>query len=160
MVGRSAYLMGVKMKKSALLPAVSVFALAAGFASGAFAQACSPDVFNCRNVKVTVQGNQVVIDPATVTVTGRAAPAVKIVWYLATPGYVFVDQTGNRPVDFPAQYFMSNDSRFCYSWMSPAVYVCTNWNADAFAWGTDYTIKVVPVSGGSALSASGRVVNN
>ena len=144
------------MNKSTLLSAVSLLALAAGFAPGVFAQACTPDAPDCRNIKVTVQGNQVVLEPATLTVTGRRAPAVKMVWYLATPGYMFVD----RPVDFPAAYFMSNDSRFCYSWMSPTVYVCTNWNADAFAWGTDYTIKVVPVSGGSALSASGRVVNN
>jgi hypothetical protein len=144
------------MKKSAFLPAVSVFALAAGFTSGAFAQACIPDGGNCRNVKVTVQGNQVSLDPATLTVTPRASPAVKIVWYLATPGYTFVDQAAN----FPAEYFKSNDPRFCYPWTTNTVYVCTDWNADAFAWGTDYTLKVQAVSGGSPLSASGRVVNN
>ncbi len=148
------------MKKSTFLPAVSVFAIAAGFTSGAFAQACNPDGGNCRNIKVTVQGNQVLLDPATITVTPRAGPAVKMVWYLATPGYVFVDQTGNRPVNFPAAYFMSNDSRFCYPWTSGATYLCTNWNADAFPWGTDYTLKVQAVSGGAPLSASGRVVNN
>jgi hypothetical protein len=148
------------MKKLAFLPVVSVFALAAGFTSGAFAQACSPNDSNCRNVKVTVQGNQISLDPATVTVTGRAAPAVKIVWYLATPGYAFVDQTGDRPVNFPAAYFMSNDSRFCYPWTSNTVYVCTDWNADAFAYGTDYTLKVKAASGSSPPPASGRVVNN
>jgi hypothetical protein len=148
------------VNKLAFLPAVSVFALAAGFTSGAFAQACGTDVFNCRNVKVTVEGNQVSIDPATVTVTGRAAPAVKIVWYLATPGYKFVDQAGDRPVNFPAEYFMSNDSRFCYMWTSNTVYVCTDWNADQFAYGTGYTLKVQAVSGASPSPASGRVVNN
>ena len=148
------------MNKIGFLPAVSVFALAAGFTSVTFAQACNPDGGNCRNVKVTVQGNQVTLDPATLTVTPRASPAVKIVWYLATPGYRFVDQTGNRPVNFPAEYFKSDDPRFCYPWTSDTVYVCTNWNADAFPWGTGYTIKVQPVSGGSPLSASGRVVNN
>ncbi len=148
------------MKKSAFLPAVSVFALAAGFTSVAFAQVCNPDALNCRNVKVTVQGNQVTLDPPTLNVTGRASPAVKIVYNLMTPGYMFVDQAGNRPVNFPSGYFMSNDPRFCYPWMSNTVYVCTNWNADAFPWGTDYTLKVVPTSGGSPLSATGRVVNN
>jgi hypothetical protein len=148
------------MKKLAFLPTVSVFALAAGFAGGALGQACSPDAVNCLNVKVTVQGNQISLDPATVTVTPRAAPAVKIVWYLATPGYRFVDQTGDRPVNFPAAYFMSNDARFCYPWTSNTVYVCTDWNADTFAWGTDYTLKVQAVSGASPSPASGRVVNN
>jgi len=148
------------MKNSVFLSTVSVFALATGFAAGASAQACDPGAFNCRNVRVTVQGNQLSLDPATVTVTGRQPPAVKIVWYLATPGYVFVDQSGNRPVDFPAAYFMSNDPRFCYLWTSNTAYVCTNWNADAFPYGTDYSIRVQPVSGGSPLSASGRVVNN
>ena len=148
------------MKKLAFLPAVSVFALAAGFTSVTFAQACNPDGGNCRNVKVTVQGNQVTLDPATLAVTPRASPAVKIVYYLATPGYRFVDQTGNRPVTFPAEYFKSDDPRFCYMWTSDNTYVCTNWNADAFPWGTDYSIKVQPVSGGSPLSATGRVVNN
>jgi len=143
------------MKKFAFLPAVSVFAIAAGFTSGAFAQACNPDVFNCRNVRVTVQGSQISIEPATVTVTGRAAPAVKIVWYLATPGYKFVD----KAVNFPAAYFMSNDSRFCYPWGDTA-YVCTNWNADPFPWGTDYTLNVQAVSGASPSPATGRVVNN
>ncbi len=143
------------MKNLAFLPAVSVFAFAAGFTSGAFAQACNPDGGNCRNIKVTVQGNQVSIDPATIAVTPRAGPAVKMVWYLATPGYVFVD----KAADFPAEYFKSNDPRFCYPWTNTA-YVCTNWNADAFPWGTGYTLKVQAVSGGSPLSASGRVVNN
>jgi len=151
------------MKKSAFLPAAPVLALAAGLAQPTFAQlgpACGPQTPDCRNIKVTVQGNQVVLDPATLTVTGRRPPAVKMVWYLATPGYTFVDLPGNRPVNFPAAYFMSDDSRFCYPWTSPTVYVCTNWNADAFAYGTDYTIKVTPVSGGSPLTATGRVVNN
>ncbi len=148
------------MNKIAFLPAISVFALAAGFTSGAFAQACVPDGGNCRNIKVTVQGNQVVLEPATITVTPRAAPAVKMVWYLATPGYQFVDASGNRPVHFPAAYFMSDDSRFCYPWTTNSTYVCTNWNADSFAWGTDYTLKVQAVSGGAPLSATGRVVNN
>jgi len=125
-----------------------------------FAQACNPDGGNCRNVKVTVQGNQISLEPATATVTPRASPAVKIVWYLATPGYRFVDQAGNRPVNFPAEYFKSDDSRFCYPWTSDTVYVCTNWNADAFPWGTDYTLKVQAVSGGAPLSVTGRVVNN
>lgn len=144
------------MNTSTFLRAVSVFALAAGFTSGAFAQACNPDGGNCRNVKVTVQGNQVSLDPATITVTPRAAPAVKIVWYLATPGYKFVDQA----VNFPAAYFMSNDPRFCYPWTSDTVYVCTDWNADAFPWGTDYTLKVEAVSGGGPQTVTGRVVNN
>ena len=144
------------MNKLTFLPAVSVFALAAGFASGAFAQACNPGVSNCVNVKVTVEGNKVSIDPATVTVTPRAKPAVKIVWYLATPGYTFVGET----VNFPAAYFMSNDPRFCYPWTSNTVYVCTDWNADAFPWCTDYTIKVQAVSGGSPFTATGSVVNN
>jgi hypothetical protein len=125
--------------------------------------ACGDGVFNCRNVKVTVDGGRVSLDPATVTVTGRAPPAVKIVWYLVTPGYSFVDQPGGRPVHFPAEYFMSNDPRFCYTYPSEKTalrYVCTDWNADAFAWGTDYTITVVPASGGSPITASGRVVNN
>jgi hypothetical protein len=148
------------MKKFAFLPVASVFALAAGFTSGTFAQACNPDGGNCRNVKVTVQGNQVSLDPATLTVNPRAAPAVKIVWYLATPGYKFVDQGSDRPVNFPAAYFMSNDPRFCYPWTSDNVYVCTDWNADAFAYGTDYTLKVQPVSGGSPATVTGRVVNN
>jgi len=146
------------MKKSAYLPAASVFALAFGLAPESFAQACNPDVFNCRNVRVTVENNQVVLNPATVTVTGRAPPAAKIVWNLATPGYVFVDQSGNRPVDFAAAYFMSNDPRFCYPWTSNAVYVCTDWNADALD--VTYTIKVVPAAGGSAMTATGRVINN
>ena len=76
---------------------------------------------------MTVQGNQISIEPATVTVTGRTSPAVKIVWYLATPGYKFVD----KAADFTSAYFMSNDSRFCYPWTDIA-YVCTDWNADAF----------------------------
>ena len=80
------------MKNLAFLSAVSVSALAAGFTSAAFAQVCNPDGGNCRNVKVTVQGNQVVLDPPTLNVTGRASPAVKIVYYLATPGYTFVDR--------------------------------------------------------------------
>ena len=62
-------------------------------------------VMGCRNVKVTVQGNQISLDPATVTVTPRSPP-VKIVWYLATPGYRFVDLANDRPVNFAAQYFM------------------------------------------------------
>lgn len=144
------------MSKPAFLPAVSVLALAAGFTSAAFAQACNPDGGNCRNVKVTVQNNQVSLDPATITVTPRASPAVKIVWYLETPGYTFVDQAAN----FPAEYFKSNDPRFCYPWTTNSVYVCTDWNADAFPWGTGYTLKVQAVSGGSPLSATGRVVNN
>ena len=144
------------MKKSAFLSAVSVLALGATFSPETFAQACNPEGPFCRNIRVTVQGNQVVIDPATLTVTGRSPPAVKMVWYIATPGYTFVDQS----VNFPAQYFMSNDSRFCYLWTSNTVYVCTNWNADAFAWGTDYTLKVTAVSGGSPPAATGRVVNN
>jgi hypothetical protein len=144
------------MKNLGFLPAVSVFALAAGFTTGSFAQVCNPDGGNCRNVKVTVQGSQVVLDPPTLTVTPRGAPAVKMVWYLATPGYIFPDQAAN----FPSEYFKSNDPRFCYPWTTNTVYVCTNWNADAFPWGTDYTIKVQAVSGGSPLSASGRVVNN
>jgi len=148
------------MKRLALLSAISVSALATGFTSGVFAQACNPDGGNCRNVKVTVQGNQISLEPATATVTPRASPAVKIVWYLATPGYRFVDQAGNRPVNFPAEYFKSDDSRFCYPWTSDTVYVCTNWNADAFPWGTDYTLKVQAVSGGAPLSVTGRVVNN
>ena len=148
------------MKKFALLPAVSVFALAAGFTSGAFAQACVPNDANCRNVKVTVANNQVVLDPATVTVTGRAAPAVKIAYYIATPGYRFADQTGDRPVNFPSGYFMSNDPRFCYMWTSNTVYMCTDWNADAFAYGTDYTLKVQSASGASPPPVTGRVVNN
>jgi hypothetical protein len=143
------------MKKIAFLPAASIVVIAAGFTSGAFAQACNPDGGNCRNIKVTVQGGQVSIDPATITVTPRAAPAVKMVWYLATPGYKFVD----KAADFPAAYFMSNDSRFCYPW-SDTAYVCTNWNADAFPWGTDYTLKVQAVSGASPSPATGRVVNN
>ena len=152
------------MKKSSFLPAVSALALAAGFVPLAIAQTqilpCPPDTFTCRNVKVTVQGSQIVVDPAPVTVTGRTPPAVKIVWYLATPGYRFVDVTNNRPVNFPAAYFMSDDPRFCYPWTSDTVYVCTDWNADAFAYGTDYTLKVVPVSGGSPPTVTGRVVNN
>ncbi len=148
------------MKARTFLPAVSVFAVAAVFTSGACAQACGPSNPNCRDVKVTVQGNQVVLDPSTVTVTGRTAPAVKIVYYLATPGYVFVDQSANRPVNFPAAYFMSNDPRFCYMWTNNTTYVCTDWNADAFSWGTDYKLQVVPTSGGGALSTTGRVVNN
>lgn len=148
------------MYSSAFLSSVSVFALAAAFSSPALAQACNPDGGNCRNVKVTVQNNQVTLDPATIMVTPRASPAVKIVWYLATPGYRFVDQAGNRPVHFSAEYFKSDDARFCYPWTSDAVYLCTNWNADAFPWGTDYTLKVQPTSGGSPLSVTGRVVNN
>ncbi len=143
------------MKNLSFLPAVSVFTLAAGFTSGAFAQVCNPDTFNCRNVKVTVEGNKISIEPATVTVTGRASPAVKIVWYLATPGYKFVD----KAADFPSAYFMSNDSRFCYPWTDVA-YVCTDWNADAFPWGADYTLKVQAVSGASPSPTTGRVVNN
>jgi len=148
------------MKKLAFLPAVSVFALAAGFATGAFAQVCGPNNPNCRDVKVTVQGNQVILDPTTTTVTGRTAPSVKIAYYIATPGYVFVDQASDRPVNFPAAYFMSNDPRFCYMWTSNTVYVCTDWNADAFAYGTDYSLKVQAVSGSSPASTVGRVVNN
>jgi hypothetical protein len=148
------------MKTFAFLPAVSVFALAAGSTSGAFAQACNPDGGNCRNVKVTVQGNQITLDPATVTITGRTAPAVKIVYYLATPGYRFVDQAGDRPVNFPSGYFMSNDPRFCYPWTSNTVYVCTDWNADGFPYGTDYTLKVQAASGSNPSPATGRVVNN
>ena len=148
------------MKNLAFLSAVSVSALAAGITSAAFAQVCNPDGGNCRNVKVTVQGNQVVLDPPTLNVTGRASPAVKIVYYLATPGYTFVDQPGNRPVNFPSGYFMSNDPRFCYPWTSNTVYVCTNWNADAFPWGTDYTLKVQAASGSSPSPVTGRVVNN
>lgn len=143
------------MKKFAFLPAVSVFAIAAGFTSGAFAQACSPDVFNCRNVRVTVQGNQISVDPVTVTVSGRQAPAVKIVWYLTTPGYKFVAKAAH----FPAVYFMSDDSRFCYPWTDTA-YVCTNWNADPFPWGTDYTLNVQAISGASPSPVTGQVVNN
>ena len=152
------------MKESAFLSAVSVVALAAGFTPGTFAQAlapaCAPDAPDCRSIRVTVQGNQVVIDPATPTVTARRPPAVKIVWYLATPGYKFVDLSGDRLVNFPAAYFMSNDSRFCYPWTSDTVYVCTNWNADTFAYGTDYTLKVTAVSGGSPPPVTGRVINN
>ncbi len=148
--------MGVIVKRLAFLSAVSVSALAAGFSSGSFAQVCNPDSGNCRNVKVTVQGNQVVLEPATIAVSPRASPAVKIVWYLATPGYVFVDKAAN----FPAEYFKSSDPRFCYPWTINTAYVCTDWNADAFPWGTDYTLNVQAVSGGAPLSASGRVVNN
>ena len=150
------------MRKQAFVPTVSVLAVAAGFASASFAQTlpCPPNEFTCRNVKVTVQGNQIVLDPSTVTVTGRTPPAVKIVWYLATPGYQFVDVANNRPVNFPAAYFMSNDPRFCYLWTSNTVYVCTNWNADPFPYGTDYTLKVVGVSGASPSPVTGRVVNN
>lgn len=153
------------MKRSLLVTAVSALGFAAWMAPEAFAQSsgppCGVGVFNCRNVKVTVDGGRVSLDPATVTVTGRQPPAVKIVWYLATPGYRFVDKPGDRPVHFPAEYFMSNDPRFCYTWMFETFnYVCTDWNADAFAWGTDYTLKVVPVSGGSPLTVTGRVVND
>ena len=52
-----------RMNNIAFLPAVSVFALAAGFTSVTFAQACNPDGGNCRNIKVTVQGNQVASIP-------------------------------------------------------------------------------------------------
>ena len=142
------------MNKFTFLSAVSVFALAVGFTSGAFAQACNPGDSNCLNVKVTVQGGQVSIEPATITVTPRAKPAVKIVWYVATPGYTFADQA----VNFPAAYFMSTDKRFCYLWTSSTAYVCTDWNADAFPWGTDYTIKVQ--GSGGPLTGTGRVVNN
>jgi len=174
---------GWRTKKSTLLSDISVLALAGGFATtaalagSAFAvglfkpvttaapamiaqPACAPDAMGCRNVKVTVQGNQISLDPATVTVTPRSPP-VKIVWYLATPGYRFVDLANDRPVNFAAQYFMSNDPRFCYPWTSDTVYVCTDWNADPFPWGTDYTLKVQAISGGSSPPpVTGRVVNN
>ena len=165
-----------EMTKTALLSALSALAIAGGFASGAFAQTaapCTAGAFNCRNVAVTVQGNQVSLDPAVLTVTGRQAPAVKIVWYLATPGYRFVDSydpssampgtpvaAGTRPASFPPSYFMTEDPRFCYMWASNQTYICTNWNGDAFPWGVDYTLRVVPASGGSPLTANGRVVNN
>lgn len=148
------------MNRSAFLPALSVLALAAGFAPATCAQSqlCASDDANCRMVKVTVQGNQVVVDPPALAVTGRRAPAVKIVWVLATPGYKFVDASSDRPVNFPAAYFMSNDSRFCYPWTSDTVYVCTDWNADYLD--TDYTLKVVALSGSSPVPATARVVNN
>ncbi len=153
------------MKKFAFLPAVSAFALAAGLAPGVFAQApAQPDACYpngaCRNVKVTVEGDRVVLDPATVTVTGRAAP-VKIVWYLATPGYRFVDQAGSRPVDVPGYtkgQFMSEDSRFCYPWRGSTVYACTDRNDETVD--ASYTIKVQAASGSNPAPATGKVVNN
>lgn len=154
------------MKTFAFLPAVSVFALAAGFTPVTFAQApappeaCYSENFACRNVKVTVEGNRIVVDPATVTVTGRASP-VKIVWYLATPGYRFVDEPGSRPADIPGYtkgQFMSGDSRFCYIWRTGTVYVCTDRNDETVD--ASYTIKVQAASGSSPPPASGRVVNN
>ena len=149
------------MKKSAFLPLAPLLALAATFAQPTFAQlgpACAPETPDCRNIKVTVQGNQVVLDPATLTVTGRRPPAVKMVWYLATPGYTFVDLPGNRPVNFPAAYFMSDDSRFCYMWLNDQVYISTDWNADPLD--VNYTLRVMPASGGSPVTVTGRVVNN
>jgi hypothetical protein len=97
------------MKSSAFLPPVAVLAFTSGLAPGASAQAlsvpdiCYSDAASCRNVKVTVQGNQVAVDPASATVTGRATPVV-IVWYMATPGYKFAAS----PVAFPNDYRASS----------------------------------------------------
>jgi len=149
-------------KPSVFLPAVSTLVFAAAFSADAFAQAsgppCGQNVFDCRNVKVTVQGNQISLDPAVLMVSGRQAPAVKIVWYLATPGYKFVDAPGSRPASFTAAYFMSDDSRFCYMWLNDQVYICTDWNADPLD--VNYTLRVMPASGGSPVTVTGRVVNN
>jgi hypothetical protein len=142
------------MNKLTFLPAVSVFALAAGFTSGAFAQACNPGVPNCVNVKVTVEGNKVSLDPATVTVTPRAKPAVKIVWYLATPGYV-----RQRDGQLPAAYFMSNDPRFCYPWTITPFTLAPTGTPMRFH-GAPTTRSRCRRCRGSPLTATGRVVNN
>lgn len=152
------------MKKLAFVPVVSAFALAAGIAPGALAQALTPPEvcypnYACRNVKVTVEGGKVVLDPATVTVTGRTSP-VKILWYMATPGYKFADAAGSRPVDVPGYtkgQFMSDDSRFCYIWRTD-YYVCTDRNDETVE--ANYTIKVQAASGSPPAPASGRVINN
>jgi hypothetical protein len=121
---------------------------------------CYSNILACRNVKVTVEGNNIVVDPATVTVTGRDAPVV-IVWYLATPGYKFASPS---PVAIPADpainryQFMPSDDRFCYWWRTPTVYVCHDYNYATLNMG--YTIKVDGMSGSSPSPGSGRIVNN
>lgn len=154
------------MRKSAYLPAASVLALGAALAMPSFAQVytvpeiCSSNVAACRNVKVTVEGNQIKVDPATVTVTGRGAPVV-IVWYLATPGYKLA---GPSPVAIPADpvinryQFTPDDRRFCYWWRSGTVYVCHDWNYATLD--LSYAIKVDALSGSSPSPSSGRVINN
>jgi hypothetical protein len=149
------------MEKSAYLPALSVFALAA-IAPAAFAQVladrCYPNAASCRNVRVTVQGNQVTLDPPTITVSGRGAPVV-IVWYLATPGYTFATP---GPVAFPAEpwinryQFDTSDGRFCYWWQPGTAFVCQDRNYATLD--TEYKVKVVG-AGGSG-EGTGRVVNN
>jgi hypothetical protein len=153
------------VKKSAIISAVSVLGVAAWFTPAAFGQACAPNAATCRNVKVTVEGNQIRVDPATVTVTGRAAP-VKVVWYLATPGYTFAQPGGVTPVDLPAYtkgQFESTvpratDSRWCYPWQGATTYVCTDRNDDTV--NVQYTLKVVAASGTSPAPVTMGVTNN
>jgi len=154
-------------KSSAFLSAISVLALAGGLTPGAIAQMiytvpeiCFANVSTCCNVKVTVEGTNVAIDPATVTVTGRESPVV-IVWYLATPGYKFASPS---PLAIPTDpalnryQFMPNDDRFCYWWRSGTVYVCHDYNYATLD--MNYTVKVDAMSGSSLPPANGRIVNN
>lgn len=153
------------MTRSAILPALSVLAVAAWATPAAYGQACAPDIPTCRNVKVTVEGNNIVVNPSPVVITGRAAP-VKIVWYLATPGYTFAQPGGVTPVDLPAYtkgQFESNvpranDPRWCYPWQGTTTYVCTDRNDDTVD--VTYSIKVNAASGASPAPVTMRITNN
>jgi hypothetical protein len=152
-----------QMGTSAYLPAVSALTLAAVMAPTCFAQTqadlCYPSSTMCRNVKVTVQGSQVTVEPATVTFSGLGGPRV-IVWYLDTPGYKFAAP----PVAFPPEpwitryQFEPDNVRACYWWKSGTTYVCHDRNYATLD--VTYAIKVEALSGGSPATGSAKVVNN
>jgi hypothetical protein len=152
------------MNRFAVVRSALVVTFVAGLASTSSAQVsgvpdvCYSDAPSCRNIKVTVEGGKVVLDPASINIAGRTTP-ITIVWYLATPGYKFAG-----PVELPADrvitrnQFEPADNRFCYWWRSETVYVCSDRNyANA---DVPYTVKVIGGSASSPLLALGRVLNN
>ena len=152
------------MNGFAVVRSALVLTFAAGLASTSSAQVygvpdvCYSDAPSCRNVRVTVEGSKVVVEPASINITGRTTP-ITIVWYMASPGYKFAG-----PVELPADplitrnQFEPTDNRFCYWWRSETVYVCSDRNyANA---DVPYSVKVIGGSASSPLLTLGRVVNN
>jgi hypothetical protein len=98
-------------------------------------------------VKVSIQGGVVTVDQPTVQVMGRGR-IHWIVWYLDTPGYQFVSQSGNRPIIFKTAtngQFDSDDSQRCYAfnnsqWLNDRVFVCIDANSQGGSF--SYGIKV------------------
>jgi hypothetical protein len=125
---------------------------------------CSRAESHC--VKTTIESGAIVLDPVDVHVPPPRDKVHWVVWYLATDGYQFVNEIGNRPITFKTPNSQLNPEdpiNGCYPFAnnvvpSGRVYVCVNRNTSTGKF--PYTIKVTPTGSGSAITRDPAVFND